>query len=258
MFFVIFEAQISYLMAVIPGNVFKNLQEDILRLQGFKPAKDTAPDVGLEVIKHVFPRSSFPQGAIHEFLPAQTENTAPVSGFVAGLLSSLTKNHGAVMWISTQRTLFPPALKNFGLDPDRFIFLDLKKEEDVLQAMDEALKCGALSAVVGEVRYMDFTASRRLQLAVEKSQVTGFIIRRQNQNLNTTACISRWKIGSLPSERIGELPGIGFPKWGVELLRMRNGRTGAWEIQWINGRFDVTLQNSAPDISSEERERKAV
>ncbi len=146
-------------------------------------------------------------------------------------------NAGASLWISSSRTLFPPALKSFGIDPDRFIFIDLKKERDVIWAMDEALKCGALTSVIGEIQKISFTESRRLQLAVEQSQVTGFILRNNSRNMNTTACVSRWKITPLPSEQVDELPGIGFPKWKVELLKIRNGKPAAWDIQWMNGKF---------------------
>lgn len=242
------------------ANILKDLQADILRLQGFKPAKDSSPGMGLDFMKDAFPNASFPLGAVHEFLSARNEEKAPVSGFISGLLSSLMGNHGAVLWISTSRTLFPPALKSFGLEPDRFIFLDLQKERDVLWAMDEALKCSALSAVVGEVHDLDFTASRRLQLAVEQSQVTGFVIRNHRRNLNTTACISRWKITSLPSETENGMPGVGFPKWKVELLRMRNGKPGAWNVQWIDGRFmpsrGISIFNKTWPDKTEFKERK--
>jgi protein ImuA len=219
------------------ADILKNLQTDILRLEGFKSSSNAALDMGLGTIKDAFPNGSFPLGAVHEFLSTQKEDAASTNGFIVGLLSSLMGNNGATLWISSSRTLFPPALKSFGIEPDRFIFLDLQKEKDVLWAMDEALKCGALSAVIGEMREIDFTTSRRLQLAVEQSQVTGFILRNNYRSLNTTACVSRWKITPLPSAMDDDLPGIGFPKWRVELLRMRNGKSGVWDIQYINGRF---------------------
>jgi protein ImuA len=146
---------------------------------------------------------------------------------------------GTSLWVSTSCTAFPPAFKNFGIDPDRFIFVDLQKDRDVIWAMDEALKCGALAAVVGEMQDMSFTASRRFQLASEQSQVTGFILRNNVRKINTTACVSRWKITSLASDPIEDLPGIGFPKWRVELLRIRNGQAGAWNIQWKNDAFQI-------------------
>jgi len=223
-------------MIVSKANILKDLRVDILRLQGFKEKNRASIDIGLGEIAEAFPNHIFPIGAVHEFLSKQHEDMASTSGFIAGLLSSIMRNQGATLWISSSRTLFPPALKRFGVSPDHFVFLDLQKEKDVLWAMDEALKCEALSAVVGEMRDLDFKSSRRLQLAVERSQVTGFVLRKNYRTINTTACVSRWRITSLASSSSG-FPGVGFPKWQVELMRMRNGKTGTWVIQWIGGRF---------------------
>jgi protein ImuA len=110
-------------------------------------------------------------GAIHEFLSNAKEDAASTSGFVAGILASLMRNDGAALWISSSRTLFPPALRFFGIDSEKIIFLDLKKDRDVLWAMEEALKCEGLTAVVGEIQELDFVVSRRFQIAVEQSRV---------------------------------------------------------------------------------------
>jgi protein ImuA len=219
------------------SGVVTGLQADILRLQGLKVCDNPGVDLGLGPIINSFPNSSFPTGAVHEFISANTEDAAASSGFIAGLLSSLLTNTGAVLWISSSRKLFPPALKNFGIHPDHFIFIDLQKERDVLWTMDEALKCGALSAVVGEMKEISFTNSRRLQLAVEQSGVTGFVLHNKFHSPNTTACVSRWKITPMPSEAFDEMPGICFPKWRVELMRIKNGKPGAWEIQWMYRKF---------------------
>jgi protein ImuA len=219
------------------AEIISELQKEILVLQGFKSANSPTVDIGLGPIKNAFPNSTFPLGAVHEFLSESAETNAATSGFISGLLSTLMGKNGTAIWISSSRTLFPPALKNFGLQPDRFVFIDLKKEKDVLWAMDEALKCGALSAVVGELREIDFKTSRRLQLAVEESQVTGFVLRNNPKPPNTTACVSRWQITPLPSETVDGLPGIGFPHWKVDLLRIRNGKPGSWDVMWKKGRF---------------------
>lgn len=223
--------------------VVSQLQTDILRLQGYKPYPGGAMDAGLGPIKEAFPNASFPVGAVHEFLPERPEDAASTSGFMAGLLASLMSCNGTVLWISSSRTLFPPALISFGIQPEQVIFIDTPKEKEVKWAMEEALKCGALAAVVGEMRELDFTFSRRLQLAVEHSQVTGFVVRPQGRKLNPTACVSRWKISSLPSEPVDDLPGVGFPQWKVELLRVRNGKPGTWEIKWENGRFQPVYKH---------------
>lgn len=219
------------------SDIFSQLQSDILRLQRFCPSNNTKLDLELGSMLDAFPNRSFPLGAVHEFLSNRVEDAAATSGFVGGLISSMMKTKGTGLWISASRTLFPPALKTLGLNPERFIFVDLKSEKDVLWAMDEALKCAALTTVIGEVRNVDFTQSRRLQLAVEQSQATGFVLRHHVRNPGTTAFVSRWKISSLPSETLDDLPGIGYPGWKVELLRIRNGKPGAWNIQWKDGAF---------------------
>ena len=225
-------------MPATKADIIAQLQKDILFLQGFKPSLNgTAADVVPGPIKDAFPGASFPLGVVHEFLPGGAEDTAATGGFIAGVLATLMRSSGVSLWISSSRTLFPPALKSFGIDPGKIIFIDLEKEKDILWAMEEGLKCDGLAAVVAEIQEISFTVSRRLQLAVEQSRVTGFILRRNPRNLNTTACISRWKIIPLPSELADDLPGVGFPRWNVELLKIRNGKPGAWQIEWAAGRF---------------------
>lgn len=232
-------------MSATRTDIIARLQSDILLLQKFKPGRNMAVDVGLDPIKDAFPNGSFPIGAVHEFLSNGSEDTAATAGFIAGLLSPLMINGGTSLWISSTRKLFPPALGSFGIQPDRFIFIDLQKEKHVLWAMEEALKCSALISVIGEIQEISFTSSRRLQLAVEQSQVTGFILRKNSQRINTTTCVSRWKITPLISESGDGLPGIGFPHWKVELVRMRNGRPGNWEVKWEDGRFQPVFKQVA-------------
>ena len=229
----------------VKSEKFKDLQTDILRLQGFNSISANSADVGLGFMFDSFPNGTFPIGAVHEFLAKEKEDTAATNGFIAGILLSLMKSSGTTIWISSNRILFPPALKSFGVEPHQFIFIDLKKESDVLWAMDEALKCDAISAVVGEMSELDFTSSRRLQLAVEKSNATGFVIRKNYKKVNTTACVSRWKVTPSASES-SNLPGVGFPKWKVELLRMRNGKSGTWNLEWREKRFVPEFTQTSP------------
>jgi protein ImuA len=234
------------------ADILSSLQSDILRLQGFKAPGNTTARLSLGLMDTAFPQGTFPLGAVHEFLPASDEDMAATSGFVASLLSGITGSNGIALWISTSRTLYPPALKSFGISPERFIFIDLKKEKEVWWAVEEGLKCSSVAAVVGEMPTLDFTSSRRLQLAVEESCVTGFVIRPNPKKLTTTACVSRWKIASLPGEVVGDLPGVGYPQWKVELLRVRNGQPGEWEVKWMNGRLE-TKEKNGPFITHEER-----
>ena len=222
------------------ADIKHQLQQQIYPLQGLKHAPvANALNVGLGPIEAAFPNASFPIGAIHEFLSIGMPGAAATSGFIAGLLSALMQNNGASIWISASRLLFPPALKAFGLEPDRIIFVDVHNEKEALWSMEEALKCNGLAAVIGELPEISFTASRRLQLAVEQSRVTGFILRQDPRNLSTTACVSRWKITPLVSVPEDDMPGVGFPRWNVELLKIRNGKPGSWELEWAGDRFHI-------------------
>ena len=220
------------------ANIIAQLKKDILPLQGFKPAiNNTVHDVGLGSINIAFPNELFPLGAVHEFICSGPEDLSASGGFIAGILSTLMLCGGVCLWISSSRTIFPPALKLFGIEPEKIIFVDLQKEKNVLWAMEEALKCDGLAAVVGEMQELSFTVSRRLQLAVEQSRVTGFILRCNPRNINTTACVTRWRITSLPGVLPDDMPGVGFPRWNVELLKVRNGKPGTWPIEWVAGKF---------------------
>lgn len=214
----------------------RQLQEELLPLQGFRPpTAGTRVDMGLGPVAAAFPRGEFPTGAVHELLSGSPEDGAATNGFVAALLAPLMRDGGVCLWIGTRRTVFPPALKRFGLDPDKIVFLDLPREKDATWTMEEALKCEGLAAVVGEIRELDFTASRKLQLAVEKSRTTGFLLRHQPRSLGTVAAVARWRVSKLASEPEGEMPGVGCPRWKVELLKVRNGRPGEWIAEWKNG-----------------------
>ncbi len=220
------------------SDIIDRLKKEILSLKNFKKTSNNLDKVGLpQQVKNAFPGGQFPLGVIHEFLIEGSEEAAATVGFVSGILASLMCNKGAAIWISTCKNIFPPALFSFGILPEKIIFIDLKKEKEVLWAMEEALKCTSVAAVVGDLHELSFTASRRLQLAVEQSKVTGFILRQTKCNINTTACVSRWKITSSPSVLEDEMPGVGFPRWNVELLKVRNGKPGKWELEFADGRF---------------------
>jgi protein ImuA len=230
-------------------DIVSKLQNDILLWQGFTPPPaGPVKGIGLGPLEAAFPNGVFPTGSIHEMLCPTPEHTAATGGLIGGLLSTLMKQGGACIWISTSRRLFPPALKAFNVTPDRIIFIDVQRDRDVLWAMEEALKCEGLAAVIGEVREISFAQSRRLQLAVEDSKVTGFLLRTDLKKLSSTICVARWQVSPLPSEAEPGLPGVSFPRWQVDLLRVRNGNPGTWQLEWAGSRF-------VPVVAVEEEQR---
>jgi protein ImuA len=236
------------------ADIILQLQKEILQLQGFRnKASDDLIRPVLGPIDSSFPNGIFPLATIHEFLTQSAEDIAATSGFVSCLLSSLMSKGGVSVWIGPSQEIFPVALKFFNVEPDKIIFINTKKQKELLWLIEETLKCSGLAAVVGEVKEIGFTASRRLQLAVEQSRVTGFLIRNYSRDINTNACTARWKISPDPSIITGDVPGIGFPAWNVELLKIRNGKPGTWQMQWANNKLHVI---TAPIILSSAEQRK--
>lgn len=236
-------------MSAAQAHIIDQLRKDILSLQGFvKPTRQHDSGRGLGPISQAFPHQQFPVSAVHEFLVNSAEEKAATSGFITGLLSSVRHNPGVIVWIGAKLQVFPHAFKFLGVDPEKIIFVNLDREKDILWAVEESLKCEGLSAVIGELRGLSFDNSRRLQLAVEKSHVTGFII-NQTRSINATACVSRWKINHLPGAIHDELPGIGFPRWQVDLLKVRNGKPGSWQVEWSDGKFRFETKTKSIDIS---------
>lgn len=233
-------------MPALKADIITQLKKDILALQGFRPLLHQHSQINLGNINHSFPNSVFPLGVNHEFICNNYESLTASSGFIAGILSTLLQKGGAAVWISLSEIIFPPALVPFGINPAQLIFIRLRQPKEILWTIEEALKCEGLTAVVGEISTIDLTQSRRLQLATEQSGVTGFLLHTNQRTQNTTTCIGRWQIHSLQSETEDGLPGIGFPRWHVELLKLRNGKPGNWRFEWMNGQFrEVIMQTSS-------------
>ena len=86
--------------------------------------------------------------------------------------------------------------------------------------------------------------SRRLQLAIEQSHVTGFIVRKDVKHINTTACTVRWTVRPLRSNLRPGMPGVGHPRWQVDLLKVKNGHTGSWNLEWKNKQFTFVIEQA--------------
>jgi protein ImuA len=224
-------------MNQVRSDIIEQLRKDVLLQRFSSPRKKSLSGISMGPLNDAFPCNQFPLGAIHEFVCLTKESGAAATGFISGILSGLMKNRGLSVWIGRSQYLYPPAFVHFGIQPRNIIFINLEKEKDILWTMEEALKCEGLTAVIADVRDLSFKQSRRLQLAVEQSHVTGFVLRNNFSSVSTTVCVSRWQINHAKSINDDNFPGIGFPCWDVELLKIKNGKPGSWKIGWQNKHF---------------------
>jgi protein ImuA len=176
----------------------------------------------------------------------EIETAAAAGAFIAALLRPLALR-GAVVWVMRRRDLYAPGLAALGFPAERLIQVRAPSETEALVALEDALGAAGVAAAVGEVETLDLVAGRRLQLACERSGATGFVIRRRlfgaakaAPDLGAAAA-TRWRIASAPSEPAPGEPGLGPPRWRVELERCRGGRTGAWIMEKSDGALPLRV-----------------
>ena len=184
-------------------------------------------------------------GALHEIAPAAAFHLAAASGFALAAAVRASGTRGEVLWIATDFAMgegggpYGPGLDRFGLSSARLLVLRVPRPADVLCAMEDALRCRALSCVVaeltGEGAEADLTATRRLSLAARdgvSDRVSGLgLLIRHRATAEPSAAATRWEIAAAPSLPDG-FGGFGRTRFDLSLRKNRRGPSGRWIIEW--------------------------
>ncbi|HEX5078941.1 MAG TPA: damage-inducible protein [Geminicoccaceae bacterium] len=192
--------------------------------------------LGLAAVDQVLPGGGLARGCLHELCGAP--DRAAATGFAAALLGRLAAD-GHAAWIGPRDDLYAPGLAAQGLPPGRLIVVRAGPRDARLWALEEALRSPGLTAALAEVDRLTLTQSRRLQLAAEAKGVTAFLLRPLAACEAPSAATTRWRITPLPAAADPDAAPRAWqpPRWQVELIRCRGGRTGAWAIAWREGGF---------------------
>jgi hypothetical protein len=168
--------------------------------------------------------------------------------------SSRDAGSGPVLWCLKRPDLYGSGLAAHGLDPARLVIAAAPRDAEILWAIEEGLRMPGLAAVVGEVGRLPMVASRRLQLAAERSGVTALLLRRWRngdeamaERARPSAAVTRWRVTALPSRDIEGVPGIGKPRWRIELLRCRGGVPALWEVEVADASGHVSISAGLAD-----------
>jgi len=212
---------------------------------------------GVAGIDRALPDGGLARGALHEILGAggDEEDGALAAAFAAGILGRLTvSGDGMVLWCLPRPDLYGPGLAAHGLDPGRVVLVSTPRDTEILWAMEEGLRAPGIVAVVGEVGTLTATASRRLQLAAERSGITAFLLRRwrdggqaARERALPNAAVTRWRITTMHSIPLRSEPGVGRLRWRVELLRCRGGEPACWEMEVPDATDHVSLAAALAD-----------
>ena len=133
-----------------------------------------------------------------------------------------------------------------GLSPrlrSQLVHIAAPRPVDALWAMEEGVRCRALSFVIGELaqdpKSLDFTATRRLVLASEASGVPLILVRKDG-HANLSAARMRWRATAGPSlAHRWNARAPGAPTCRAELFRARGLRPGAFHLGYGIGGDDA-------------------
>ena len=265
------------------------LRERIRRIEQPAATVHGVLPFGVAAIDRTLPGGGLARGAVHELvgMGGDEEDGALAAAFAAGILGRLgsptspsqslmrpgpslsalgggegrgevgaigAMRDGIVLWCLPRPDLYGPGLAILGLDPARLVLVWARRDGEILSAIEEGLRAAGVAAVVGEVGAFPAVASRRLQLAAERSGVTAFVLRRWRDGARAArerglpnAAATRWRITALPSDPARAEPGIGHPRWRIELLRCRGGAPACWEVEVADATGSLSLVATLAD-----------
>jgi protein ImuA len=179
------------------------------------------------------------------------------SGWAGFLLPQIDRAR-PILWVQERMAILeagrihPP-----GLGCPDLIHVEARDARAALWAMEEGLRCGALSAVIGELwgdpASLDFTATRRLAVAGERSGVACWLV-RLGGTANLSGARMRWRIASLPSQiNPFDSRAPGSPAWNAELFRSRSSPPGRWAVTHEADAFHLVAEPGGGALGGNER-----
>ncbi len=204
--------------------------------RGAPPGRFT---LGLEAVdRHLDPGPCFFR--LHDIHARSGPDAVAANAFALGLANRACGER-PLLWVFQDRAgqeagaLSGAGLHEWGLRPETLLVVRVRDATAMLAAGEEALKSGAVGAVLmsgwGEAKAISLTASRRLALAAQAGRSTGFLVRA-----SAVACPSaaetRWSVAAALSTGL-EAGAPGRPAFTVALTRSRQGAVPAeWTMEW--------------------------
>ncbi len=185
--------------------------------------------------------------ALHEIAPASPGDGAAATGFALAVAARfLDAPRGSGLLIAQDfaaqdfGALYGPGLLAHGLPLSRLIFVRTPDAPALLWAMEEALKCGGLALVMGEIwnlKPYSLAASRRLVLAARAGRTPALLVQASAFGRAadfSSAAQTRFEIASAPSAAIKAVSGRDLPGPAAFALRLAKAR----------------LRSDAPDLGA--------
>jgi len=199
------------------------------------------------------PGFAIPSGMVHEVFSDALRDAGAALGFaLAGARGLRTSDRPAVLYLQlmqeAQEMGFPyaPGLMNFGIPSEMLIFIRPGTIVELLWAVEEALACPAIAAVIADVagdpKALDFAASRRLSLRTAAGGGTVLIL-RYGIGRTATAARLRWHVTpAVSADQPFDPRAPGESRWRVKLEKgLWKGRNviPPWTFRHHTGDYSV-------------------
>ena len=133
---------------------------------------------------------------------------------------------GGIVWVAPPFIPYAPALHSQGIDLDRVLVVrdhaNAWGNQDVLWAMEQALRFGSCAAVLAWTRSVGQAPLRRLQLAAEAGRCWAVLFRPPHASRQRSPAVLRMRLTA-----IGE-------QTRIEVLKCRGGRPGVVSVHLGN------------------------
>ena len=132
-------------------------------------------------------------------------------------------------WLSEHGRPYGPGLVRFGR-AEGVLLIVCRTQAEALWAMEQGLRSGGLSLVLGGIEGADLTQTRRLDFAARDGASAGLLLRTRTGDLS--AARRRWRIAAEASG--GDPDDVRAPgpmRLMAELTRSRGERPGVWMLE---------------------------
>lgn len=207
--------------------------------------------------------------ACHEIKPepGKTAQRAAALGFALALARRRlgeTAHAGRglprILWCTSRPTnldtghLYPPGLARFGLDAASFLFIDARRDGEVLWALEEGLRSGSLALAIGSLSAIGLTPARRLSLAA-RDGATPLLLLTSARSAPSAATATRWRIGTaVSSPHPFDPKASGAARIAVRLERCRSAppaMQAAMTLEWSDEAYRFRMASALADRTAE-------
>lgn len=153
-----------------------SLRQQMRRIE--EPKHLTAAEAttsGCSALDQLLPDDGFRRGTLVEWFAAGSGSGAGILAMIAARQACV--QGGSLVVVDRSQKFYPPAAAALSLDLNRLIVVRPRNQQDEHWALDQALRCKAVSAVWAPVENLDERTFRRLQLAAETSGCLGLLMR---------------------------------------------------------------------------------